>query len=90
MATRRDFLSGLLSAPLVGLLPDLGRFASCEDFLQGSGIDSRYPRGDVRRYGARGDGVTSDTVAIQAAIDDSGVVCFPAGVYRVSSLELKP
>lgn len=44
-------------------------------------------------YGAEGDGVTDDTAAIQAAIDDlearaqaeRGVIYFPPGVYMVSA-----
>ena len=41
---------------------------------------------DVRDYGARGDGVTQDTAAIQKALDEcgkagGGIVHFPAGVY---------
>ena len=41
--------------------------------------------------GARGDGATDDTRAIQAAIDKYPVVYLPAGRYRVSdTLRLKP
>ncbi|MCM1057567.1 MAG: glycosyl hydrolase family 28 protein [Firmicutes bacterium] len=47
---------------------------------------------DVRRFGARGDGVQDDTHAIQAAIlacpRDSRVL-IPAGTYRITSLFLK-
>lgn len=44
---------------------------------------------DVRAYGARGDGSTDDTAAIQAAIDacataGGGTVYFPLGVYKVA------
>lgn len=47
---------------------------------------------DVRRFGAKGDGVQDDTHAIQAAIlacpRDSRVL-IPAGTYRITSLFLK-
>lgn len=47
---------------------------------------------DVRDYGARGDGVTDDRLAIQAAIDAAheaggGTVYLPEGEYRVSGGE---
>jgi hypothetical protein len=46
------------------------------------------PTFDVRQFGARGDGATDDTAAIQAAIaavpDTGGVVTFPAGTFVVA------
>lgn len=48
------------------------------------------PRLSIADFGAVGDGVTDDTAAIQAALDqtggllDGGVVLVPAGIYRVS------
>lgn len=47
---------------------------------------------DVRDHGARGDGATKDTAAIQrsiAACTPGGTVLIPPGVYLVDHLELK-
>lgn len=44
---------------------------------------------NVKTFGAKGDGATDDTTAIQAAIDfvgtTGGVVYFPAGVYKTTA-----
>lgn len=40
---------------------------------------------NVKEKGARGDGKTDDTVAIQAAIDAGGEVIVPAGVFMVNA-----
>ena len=47
-------------------------------------------------YGAKGDGVTNDTEAVRAAINDTspdgsyvnGTVYFPPGVYRVWEIDI--
>lgn len=47
---------------------------------------------NVRDYGAKGDGKTLDTPAIQGAIDacsPGGIVLVPEGVYRVDGLRMK-
>ncbi|MBI5772115.1 MAG: hypothetical protein HZA89_00040 [Verrucomicrobia bacterium] len=47
---------------------------------------------NVKEFGARGDGVTKDTAAIQKAIaacTPGGTVLIPPGVYSVDHLELK-
>lgn len=53
---------------------------------------SATARRSVREHGARGDGKTSDTAAIQRALDaagDGGVVLFPAGEYLTGTLHLR-
>jgi len=45
---------------------------------------------DVRSFGAKGDGRSNDTAAIQRAIDSAaGTVLFPSGTYRCFSLRLR-
>lgn len=39
----------------------------------------------VTEYGAKGDGVTDDTAAIQAAMNASKNVFFPAGAYKITA-----
>ncbi len=43
----------------------------------------------VKDFGAKGDGLTKDTAAIQKAIDSGGVVHFPPGIYLSGTLYLK-
>src|SRR5262249_42197544 len=49
---------------------------------------------NIRDFGAKGDGATLDTEAVQAAInacnrDGGGIVLVPAGAFHVGTLELK-
>ena len=49
--------------------------------------DAPVPRepGDVRSFGATGDGKTDDTAAIQRAVDSGvGAIRFPKGFYRLT------
>ena len=62
-------------------------FAQQIDFI--SQVKNK-PVVDVRQYGAKGDGSTNDTAAIQAALNavsvGGGLVTFPRGGYRFSTL----
>lgn len=54
--------------------------------------EPEYVTLDVRRFGAKGDGVTDDTLFLQAAIlscPAGGRVLVPEGIYRITSLFLK-
>lgn len=56
--------------------------------LQNPVVDVSLPWFDPRDYGAKGDGITDDTAAIQAAVSaatDGGTVVFAPGYYKVSS-----
>ncbi|HXF10730.1 MAG TPA: glycosyl hydrolase family 28-related protein, partial [Desulfuromonadaceae bacterium] len=49
---------------------------------------------DIRTFGAKGDGSTIDTAAVQSAIDaatqnNGGVVFVPAGNFLIGTIELK-
>ena len=67
--------------------------AATLDVLQGqiSSIGSSSVQFNVKSstYGAKGDGTTDDTLAIQAAINDAvayqGIVVFPTGVYKITN-----
>jgi hypothetical protein len=59
-----------------------------------AGADISNTTWNVRDSGAKGDGVTLDTVPIQKAIDDcsgkgGGTVVFPAGNYLIGTIYLK-
>jgi hypothetical protein len=96
--SRRKWL-GLMSTP--ALAASLGGLAE-QNALSAEGADKsllpQNPEGpgfhNIRNYGARGDGKTSDTAAVQAAIDaceknKGGIVLVPAGDFVVGTIELK-
>jgi hypothetical protein len=92
--TRREWL-GQMSGPVLAaslgatLLPAAGRAAeNTEDRLAGARVYN------IRDFGAKGDGTTLDTAALQAAIDachaaQGGTVLVPAGVFVIGTTELK-
>jgi len=89
---RRDFLklasTGLAGAATASILTPGAQAAPVS---AGSGPGTVF---NVRMYGAKGDGTTIDTPAVNKAIEAAsnsggGTVLFPAGVYACYSIHLK-
>jgi len=85
---RRQWLRQLSISAFAGSLPQAQR----------SGDGARNDAGarvyNIRDYGAKGDGTTLDTAAIQAAIDachrdGGGTVLVPQGTFQTGTIELK-
>ena len=82
---RRRLLAGAGLGVLASALPASGEPVGAADANGGT-------RFDVRDFGAKGDGKTSDTSAIRRALEaagkTNGTVWFPAGVYRCHDLKV--
>lgn len=82
------FLMGLLflNSPVMAQCTSNCTFTGTTRF---DDIITKGPWIDVRAFGAAGDGVIDDTLAIQAAIDHGetihGIVYFPPGSYKITS-----
>jgi hypothetical protein len=97
LLTRRQCLTRL-PAPAIAAAA-LGAFGAKASYSQTpSPANSTSDLGarvyNVRDYGAKGDGTTLDTAAVQAAIDacthdGGGTVLVPAGVFQIGTVELK-
>ena len=94
--TRRQWL-GQVSLPAVGaalgagILGEQNAFAAPKAALTND-LGARVY--NVREFGAKGDGVTVETAALQAAIDactkdGGGTVLIPAGTFVIGTVELK-
>ena len=90
-AFRRDFLKMAASGMAASALTTVGAKASA----QAQSVNESAPGlFNVRTFGAKGDGATIDTSAINSAIEEAakhggGTVFFPAGIYASYSIHLK-
>ncbi|MGA8731174.1 MAG: glycoside hydrolase family 28 protein [Terracidiphilus sp.] len=92
-ALRRDFIRTGGMGVVAAAMPIASSAALAQ---QGASIAPEASLGifDVRKYGAKGDGKTLDTDAINRSIEAAaaaggGVVLFPAGTYLCFSIHLK-
>jgi hypothetical protein len=69
-----------------------GKDIASEEYVDDKASLSPFIWANVKRFGAKGDGVTNDTAAIQTALDSlpdgGGVVYVPPGTYRVLNLSI--
>lgn len=95
MNTRREWLGRMAVPALAAGVAALGgaaEAAPARDIDRDADLGAKVY--NVRSYGARGDGKSVDTRAVQAAIDactndDGGIVLVPAGTFVIGSTELK-
>ncbi len=93
--SRRKWLR-LMSATSLGsgLLAATGAAAERHDRLATTDPNLGARTYNIRDFGAKGDGTTLDTAAVQAAIDacnkdQGGTVLVPAGVFVIGTIEMK-
>ena len=90
-------LGSTVIGPVLGSTSECDSGRSWQGQQSGNGIDEKSLGAriyNVRDFGAKGDGVVLDTVAVQAAIDachrdEGGTVLVPAGDFVVGTIELK-
>jgi len=96
--TRRDFVkTGSVGAAAIAMAGDAAARPAMagQDNPGRSTVDGSDPNNlNVRAFGAKGDGKTNDTAAIQKALDAAkdieGTVYVPSGVYICGQLHMHP
>jgi hypothetical protein len=92
--TRRDFLvaAGTVGAGML-MAGSGGIAAAGQDGERSGTVDERHAL-NVRDFGAKGDGKTDDTKAVQKALDSAagvqGTVFVPEGLYLCGELRMSP
>lgn len=86
-AINQTLITSLLTASILGQITDPRTTAEIAASITPSAYE--YPPGDIRRYGAVGDGLTDCSSAIQGAISQAeaggSAVYIPVGTYLVNS-----
>ena len=101
--SRRRWLKAVTAGAMASGVFGASEIFACGSFTQGeqqhtgasADVSTRGTRVyNIRDFGAKGDGVTLDTAALQAAIDacnrdQGGTVLVPAGVFVIGTVEIK-
>ena len=93
--TRREWLGRVTMPAIAGaIIGSLDERALAAPTKSGSKNDLGARVYNIRDYGAKGDGTTLDTAALQTAIDactldGGGTVLVPAGTFLIGTVELK-
>jgi Glycosyl hydrolases family 28 len=92
--SRRNLLGIISTASLGSGLVAPGAVAAPQDARASTGNAAGARTYNIRDFGAKGDGKTLDTAALQAAIDacnqdQGGTVLVPAGVFVIGTVEMK-
>src|SRR5689334_977527 len=93
-AVSRRRVMGLLTGPAVAAAVSAPALAQAAAPARGTDAERGARVFNIRSHGAKGDGTTLDTAAVQAAIDaahaeDGGIVLVPAGDFLIGTVELK-
>jgi hypothetical protein len=91
--TRREWL-GAVSTPAIAAAALLPSGSSAAERTSSATRDAGARVYNIRNFGAKGDGKTLDTAALQAAIDactgdGGGTVLVPSGTFVIGTTELK-
>jgi hypothetical protein len=94
LQSRRNWLGVASLASLGATLATSTAVADDNSAAAGPAVDAGACVYNIRDFGAKGDGKTLDTVALQAAIDactsdHGGIVLVPAGVFIIGTTEMK-
>lgn len=80
-------LNDVYTIPIVSTDPTLTQDGDAADAkVTGDRLELLSNHVTPQMFGAVGDGVTDDTDAIQTALNQGGIIYFPAGRYKVTSL----
>ena len=76
--------SGTSDKEIIPRIPLIGASNTIKSNSENGVVVKSISTVSVKDFGAVGDGVTDDTLAIQKALNKGGTIVFPAGIYMVN------